>query len=132
MVKVLLVEDDEMNRDMIARQLTWEGFQVIVAGDGRQAVHLAQDERPQLILMDMGLPIMDGWQATSRIKASPETCNIPIIALTAFAMAEDRTRSLAAGCDAFETKPIDFHRLLFTMRRLIAAASQVMPPGDML
>lgn len=119
MVKVLLVEDDELNRDMIARQLTWGGYEVIVAGDGQQAIRLAEAERPQLILMDMGLPIMDGWQATARIKAAETTRGIPIIALTAFAMAEDRARSLAAGCDAFETKPIDFPRLLFLMRQLI-------------
>lgn len=122
MAKVLLVEDDEMNRDMIARQLTWEGYEVIAARDGLQAISLAQAERPQLILMDMGLPVLDGWQATARIKAAPETCAIPIIALTAFAMAEDRARSLAAGCDAFETKPIDFRRLLSIMHQLIVPA----------
>lgn len=122
MTRILLVEDDEMNRDMIARQLKWEGFQIIMAGDGLQAISLAQDERPDLILMDMGLPVLDGWQATSRIKANPATQAIPIIALTAFAMSEDRSRSLAAGCNAYETKPINFSRLLSIMRQLIEAA----------
>jgi len=122
MTRVLLVEDDEMNRDMIARQLIWGGFQVITAGDGAQAIRMAHDERPGLILMDMGLPILSGWEAASQIKADPQTTDIPIIALTAFAMAEDRARSLAAGCNAYETKPINFGRLLVLMRQLLAAA----------
>jgi two-component system cell cycle response regulator DivK len=120
---ILLVEDDAMNRDMIARQLEWEGYEVIMAGDGLQAIAIARSARPQLILMDMGLPVLNGWESTARIKADPETRAIPVIALTAFAMAEDRARSLAAGCDAFETKPIDFRRLMALIRQLIAAAS---------
>jgi CheY-like chemotaxis protein len=122
MAKILLVEDDEMNRDMISRQLRWEGYQVVTASDGLQALRLAQDEGPDLILMDMGLPVLTGWQATARIKAVPETRGIPIVALTAFAMAEDREKSLAAGCDAFETKPINFPRLVAIMQRLLAAS----------
>lgn len=122
MSRILLVEDDEMNRDMIARQLQWEGFEVILASDGLQAIGLARAEQPNLILMDMGLPLLDGWQATSRIKADPLTATIPVIALTAFAMAEDRARSLAAGCDAYETKPINFSRLLAVMRHLLEPA----------
>jgi CheY-like chemotaxis protein len=122
MAKILLVEDDEMNRDMISRQLRWDGYQVVTASDGLQALHLAQEERPDLILMDMGLPVLTGWQATARIKAMPETQGIPIVALTAFAMAEDRERSFSAGCDAFETKPINFPRLVAVMQRLLAAS----------
>jgi len=121
MNRVLLVEDDELNRDMIARQLRWGGFQVSTAGDGMQAIHMARAERPNLILLDMGLPVLSGWEAAALIKADPATTSIPIIALTAFAMAEDRERSLAVGCDAFETKPIDFRRLLGLMQQLLAA-----------
>lgn len=119
MAKILLVEDDEMNRDMICRQLKWEKHQVITASDGQQAVDIAELERPDLILMDMGLPVLTGWQATSRIKAAPEMRSIPIVALTAFAMAEDREKCFAAGCDAFETKPINFDRLNLVIQRLL-------------
>jgi two-component system cell cycle response regulator DivK len=120
MSTILLVEDDAMNRDMIARYLTMHDYHVITAGDGANAVLLARKARPSLILMDMGLPILNGWQATHRLKTAPETRSIPIIALTAFAMAEDRTKCLAMGCDAFESKPVNFDRLLATMRRLLA------------
>lgn len=119
MTRILLVEDDEMNRDIISRQLRWDGFQIIIATDGRQALEIAQAERPDLILMDMGLPIMTGWEATALIKADPGLRHIPVIALTAFAMAEDRARSLESGCDAYETKPINFTRLLAIIRRLL-------------
>ena len=119
MFKILLVEDDLMNRDMIARYLTNEGYRVICAGDGANAMLLARKERPDLILMDMGLPILNGWQATYRLKTAAETRNIPIIALTAFAMAEDRAKCLAVGCQAFESKPVNFGRLLTTMRQLL-------------
>lgn len=122
MVKILLVEDDEMNRDMIMRQLGWEGYSVITAGDGVQAIRMVWDARPDLVLMDMGLPVLSGWEATARIKSVPELRHIPVIALTAYAMSEDRERSLAAGCDAFETKPIDFPRLIATMQRLLNIA----------
>jgi CheY-like chemotaxis protein len=122
MTTILLVEDDEINQDLISRQLKWEGFKIILASDGLQAVQLAQSERPDLILMDMGLPVLTGWQATARIKANPALRAIPVIALTAFAMAEDRERCLAAGCDAFETKPINFQKLVGIMQRLLAEA----------
>lgn len=122
MTRVLLVEDDEMNRDMISRQLAWDGFQVMTAADGRQAIEVARAERPDLILMDMGLPIMTGWEATAVLKADPALRRIPVIALTAFAMAEDRARSLESGCDAYETKPINFTRLRTVIQRLLAAA----------
>jgi CheY-like chemotaxis protein len=120
MITILLVEDDAMNRDMIARFLAMHGYQVISAGDGANAVLLARRARPNLILMDMGLPILNGWQATYRLKTAPETRSIPIIALTAFAMAEDRAKCLAVGCDAFESKPVNFDRLLATVGQLLA------------
>jgi CheY-like chemotaxis protein len=129
---VLLVEDDTMNREMIARYLKMSGYQVISAGDGANAVLLARKARPSLILMDMGLPILNGWQATHRIKTTPETQNIPIIALTAFAMAEDRAKCFAVGCDAFESKPVNFDRLLATMRQLLPhdTAANSQPTGS--
>jgi CheY-like chemotaxis protein len=109
---ILLVEDNEASRDMLSRRLARRGFEVCVAGDGEQAVALAQSARPDLILMDMNLPILDGWQAAAKIKAAPRTQAIPIIALTAHAMAGDREKALAAGCDDYDTKPIEFARLL--------------------
>ncbi len=121
MPNILIVEDDEMNRDMLARHLKWEGYQVIAAANGVQAVALARSEPVDLILMDMGLPIMNGWQATQRLKAAPETQAIPIIALTAYALMEDRARCLSAGCNDYETKPIEFPRLLAKMKRLLEA-----------
>ena len=123
MITVLLVEDDVMNREMIARYLEMSGYQVISAGDGANAVLLARKALPTLILMDMGLPILNGWQATHRIKTTSETQNIPIIALTAFAMAEDRAKCFAIGCDAFESKPVNFDRLLMTMQKLLPSAT---------
>lgn len=123
MTTVLLVEDDIMNREMIARYLNMSGYQVITAGDGANAVLLSRKAHPALILMDMGLPILNGWQATHRIKTTPETQNIPIIALTAFAMAEDRAKCFAIGCDAFESKPVNFDRLLMTIEKLLPAAT---------
>jgi len=119
MARILLVEDDLMNRDMLARRLKWEGHQVIPAADGRQAVALAQSQQPDIILMDLGLPIMNGWEATQSIKTAPETSSIPVIALTAFAMAEDRQKALAVGCDEFETKPVNFPRLLAKIQALL-------------
>lgn len=124
MAMVLIVEDDTMNRDMLARRLSWEGYQVITAADGAQAVEIARAERPALILMDMGLPILDGWRATQQIRAMPEIAHIPIIALTAFALAEDRAKALAAGCNDYETKPIDFRRLLAKMRTLFDSIAE--------
>ena len=112
MAKILLVEDNEMNRDMLSRRLVRRGYQVTIAVDGEQGVAMAASEAPGLILMDMSLPGLDGWEATRRIKAAPETRAIPIIALTAHAMAGDREKALAAGCDDFDTKPVDLERLL--------------------
>jgi len=112
MPKILLVEDNEMNRDMLSRRLTKQGFEMVLALDGEQAVDLARSEAPDLILMDISLPGLDGWEATRLLKAGPETRSIPIIALTAHAMAGDREKSLAAGCNDYDTKPIDFRRLL--------------------
>lgn len=110
-MKILLVEDNEMNRDMLSRRLIRRGHAVVMAMDGEMAVHAALSEMPDVVLMDMGLPVMDGWEAARRIKADARTSSIPIIALTAHAMAEDRERALAAGCDDFDTKPVDLERL---------------------
>ncbi|WP_129677023.1 response regulator [Candidatus Chloroploca sp. Khr17] len=123
MPRLLLVEDNEMNRQMIVGHLKWLGYEVFLAADGHQAVELAADLHPDLILMDMGLPLLSGWEATTQIKANPVLATIPIIALTAYAMSDDYHRSMAAGCDAFETKPIDFDHLVATMERLLAGAS---------
>jgi CheY-like chemotaxis protein len=112
MPKILLVEDNEMNRDMLSRRLLKQGFEMVIAVDGEQAVDLARSEAPDLILMDISLPGLDGWEATRLLKTMPETRSIPIIALTAHAMAGDREKSLAAGCNDYDTKPIDFRRLL--------------------
>ncbi len=112
MAKVLLVEDNEMNRDMLSRRLKRKGFEVIIAADGRDGVAKASAESPDLILLDMSLPVMDGWEAARKIKADPETRDIPIIALTAHAMAGDREKALEAGCDEYDTKPIELPRLL--------------------
>ena len=112
MPRILLVEDNEMNRDMLSRRLTRRGYEVALALDGEQGVAMAASEAPALILMDMSLPGLDGWEATRRIKAAPETRAIPVIALTAHAMAGDREKALAAGCDDFDTKPVDLERLL--------------------
>jgi CheY-like chemotaxis protein len=111
-MKILLVEDNEMNRDMLSRRLTRRGYSIVMAMDGQAALDMALSESPQLVLMDMGLPVMDGWETTRRMKADPRTSAIPIIALTAHAMAEDRDRALAAGCDDFDTKPVDIERLV--------------------
>ncbi len=124
MAKLLLVEDDAMIRDMLARRLKWEGYHIITAVNGVQAIALAQAEQPDLILMDMGLPLVNGFQATQRIKAGPETGNIPIIALTAYAMMEDREKCLAAGCDDYETKPVAFSRLVAKMQALLSKYAQ--------
>ena len=112
MTKILLVEDNEMNRDMLSRRLIRKGFEVVMAIDGEQAVALAQSELPDLILMDMSLPVIDGWEATRRVKAADATSAIPIIALTAHAMSGDREKTLKAGCDDYDTKPIEMPRLL--------------------
>ncbi|MCP9816593.1 response regulator [Synechococcus sp. GreenBA-s] len=112
MVRILLVEDNEMNRDMLSRRLTRKGFEVVMALDGAESLDMAAAQAPALILMDMSLPVIDGWEATRRLKADAATAAIPVIGLTAHAMAEDRDRCLAAGCDDYDTKPVDLARLL--------------------
>jgi CheY-like chemotaxis protein len=119
MPKVLIVEDDEMNRDMLSRRLERRGFSVAIAKDGRQGVEMARSEKPDLVLMDMSLPVMDGWSATRAIKADPEVSKIPVIALTAHAMEGDREKALAAGCDEYDTKPVDLPRLLGKMQKFL-------------
>ena len=119
MAKILLVEDSEMNRDMLARRLAKRGYEVVIAVDGAQGVTLAQTEAPDLILMDMTLPVLDGSEATRQLKAAPATRSIPVIALTAHAMAGDREKSLEAGCDDYDTKPIELERLLGKIEALL-------------
>ncbi len=112
MARILLVEDNEMNRDMLSRRLVKNGHQVSFALDGRQAIDRARAERPEIVLMDMSLPVIDGWEATRMLRADPQTAGLRIIALTSHAMAGDREKALAAGCDDYDTKPLDFPRLL--------------------
>ena len=119
MPKILLVEDNELNRDMLSRRLIKNGYDILIAVNGEDSVRLAQSLRPDLILMDMSLPVMDGWQAVSEIKADPITRHIPIIALTAHAMGEDRQKALDAGCDEYDTKPIELTRLLAKIRLFV-------------
>ena len=119
MTKILLVEDNELNRDMLSRRLQRKGFEVVNAVDGQEGVEMAHSEAPELILMDISLPVMDGWEAARKIKKSPITRSTPIIALTAHAMVGDREKSLKAGCDDYDTKPIDFQRLLQKMETLM-------------
>ncbi|HZL58663.1 MAG TPA: response regulator [Stellaceae bacterium] len=119
MAKILLVEDNEMNRDMLSRRLERKGFSVLIAPDGRQGIDLATSETPDLILMDMDLPVVDGWEATRQVKAAEGTRSIPVIALTAHAMVGDRDRAMAAGCDDYDTKPVDFPRLLGKIETLL-------------
>jgi len=119
MAKILLVEDNEMNRDMLSRRLQRRGYEVVMALDGQQGVQMARSETPDLILLDMSLPMLDGWEATRQIKASAETRAIPLIALTAHAMSGDREKALQAGCDDYDTKPIDLERLLVKMEALL-------------
>lgn len=123
MAKLLLVEDNELNRDMLFRRLQRRGYDVIVAVDGEQGIKLAQTEAPGLILMDMSLPVVDGWEATRRLKAKPETKSIPILALTAHAMSGDREKAIEAGCDDYDTKPIELSRLLVKIEALLAKAA---------
>ena len=119
MAKILLVEDSEMNRDMLARRLAKRGYEVVIAVDGGQGVTLAQTEAPDLILMDMNLPVLDGSEATRQLRAAPATRSIPIIALTAHAMSGDREKALEAGCDDYDTKPIELERLLGKIEALL-------------
>lgn len=120
MPKILLVEDNEMNRDMLSRRLLKKGFELIMAMDGEQALEMSRSETPDLILMDISLPGLDGWEATRRLKAMPETQAIPVIALTAHAMAGDREKCLEAGCDEYDTKPVEFPRLLEKIQKFLA------------
>jgi CheY-like chemotaxis protein len=119
MTRILLVEDNEMNRDMLSRRLSRRGFDVLIAENGKAGVELAASERPDLILMDMSLPVMDGWEATRRIKANPVTSKIPVIALTAHAMASDRDMALEAGCDDYDSKPVDLSQLVRKIEQLL-------------
>jgi CheY-like chemotaxis protein len=123
MAKILLVEDNEMNRDMLSRRLARAGHEVLIAEDGARGVAMAMSGSPDLILMDMSLPVLDGWEATRRIKATAELRKIPIIALTAHAMATDRDKALKAGCDDYDTKPIELERLLGKIRTLLETAN---------
>ena len=122
MPKILLVEDNEMNLDMLSRRLERRGYQIVVAMDGAKGVDLAKSEKPDLILMDMSLPVMDGWEATRRIKADSAIQDIPIIALTAHAIAGDREKALAAGCNEYESKPVKFPRLLAKIQEFLGEA----------
>ena len=122
MSKILLVEDNEMNRDMLSRRLQRKGFEVVIAVDGQEGVDMATSETPDLILMDLSLPVMDGWEATRRIKADDGTNGIPVIALTAHAMQGDEDKALEAGCDDYDTKPVNFKRLLEKIRKFLDAA----------
>jgi CheY-like chemotaxis protein len=126
-MKVLLVEDNEMNRDMLSRRLERRGYQVVLALDGQQGLDLARSEAPDLILMDMSLPVLDGWEATRQLKAAPETRTIPIIALTAHAMSSDRDKALAAGSDDYDTKPIELPRLLEKIEALLGQGRAASP-----
>jgi CheY-like chemotaxis protein len=126
-MKILLVEDNEMNRDMLSRRLARKGYDVVIAEDGGTGVELATSATPDLILMDMSLPVLDGWEATRRIKAEPATAAIPVIALTAHAMAGDREQALGAGCDDYDTKPIELPRLLEKITAQLARVGKSAP-----
>jgi len=125
MYTILLVEDNEMNRDMLSRRLARRGYDVAIALDGAEGVRMARETRPDLILMDMSLPVLDGWEATRRMKADAATAAIPVIALTAHAMTDDEARARAAGCDDFDTKPVDLERLLAKIERWLPSRSEV-------
>ena len=120
MPTILIVEDNEMNRDMLARRLKRRGYDVLLAVDGAEGVAITRNARPDLVLMDLGLPVLDGWQATREIKSGADTRRIPVVALTAHAMAGDEVRAREAGCDAVDTKPVDLERLLGTIETLLA------------
>lgn len=124
MSRILLVEDNDMNRDMLSRRLTKRGYEVVLAVDGEEALSSAVAERPDLILLDMGLPVIDGWEATRRLKADPATANIPVIALTAHAMSGDREKAIELGCDDYDTKPVELPRLLGKIEQLLLSKGQ--------
>ncbi|MFN8093323.1 MAG: response regulator [Vicinamibacteria bacterium] len=119
MARILLVEDNDLNRDMLSRRLQRKGHEVLMAADGMQGLLMAESETPDLVLLDMSLPVIDGWEAARRLKASPATAHVPIIALTAHAMSGDRERAIAAGCDDYDTKPVDFPQLLAKIDKLV-------------
>ena len=119
MAKVLVVEDNEMNRDMLSRRLQRRGYEVVISVDGEDGILKARSDSPDIILMDMDLPVLDGWAATRMLKSSPETESIPVIALTAHAMAGDREKALDAGCDDYDTKPVEFPRLIAKIEKLL-------------
>lgn len=123
MMTILLVEDNEMNRDMLSRRLARKGYKVLVAVDGETGIEVARRDSPDLVLMDMSLPVIDGWEATRRMKADPALKHIPVIALTAHAMADDREKALEAGCDDYDTKPIELPHLLAKVEALLVNAS---------
>jgi CheY-like chemotaxis protein len=122
-VKILLVEDNEMNRDMLSRRLKRNGYEVVIATDGQQGVEMAASEAPDLILMDMSLPVIDGWEATRQVRENEATRKIPVIALTAHAMAGDREKAIEAGCDDYDTKPVEITRLLGKIAALIESGA---------
>jgi CheY-like chemotaxis protein len=122
MPRILLVEDQEMNRDMLSRRLTKRGYDIDIAVDGAEGIEKARSGNPDLILMDMSLPVIDGWEATRTLKADAATSSIPVIALTAHAMSTDREKALAAGCDGYETKPVELPRLLEAIEKILAGA----------
>ena len=130
MSKILLVEDNEMNRDMLSRRLTRKGYEVLTAEDGARGLAAAASQKPDLILMDMSLPVVDGWEVTRRLKASEETQAIPVIALTAHAMAADLEKALQAGCEDYDTKPVELSRLLGKIERLLRAADRAPAEGE--
>ncbi|MBA2269619.1 MAG: response regulator [Chthoniobacterales bacterium] len=130
MLKILLVEDNEMNRDMLSRRLVRKGFEVVLAVDGPSGVAMAQAESPDLVLMDMSLPTVDGWEATRRLKADAATQHIPVIALTAHVMSGDREKALEAGCDDYDTKPVELARLLGKMEVLLGSRGKEMAGGE--
>lgn len=125
MPKILLVEDNELNRDMLSRRLERRGFTVVMAVDGGQGVQMALTEKPDLILMDMGLPVLDGWEATRQVRADPATAHVPIIALTAHAMSSDEQKAKEAGCDDFDTKPVELPRLLEKINALLSRSRPI-------
>jgi CheY-like chemotaxis protein len=122
MVKILLVEDNEMNRDMLSRRLKRKGYEVVMAVDGQEGVNMATSESPAVILLDMSLPVMDGWEAARQLKANPDTKGIPILGLSAHAMTPDRDKAIAAGCDDYDTKPVDIKRLLGKIQDLLGTS----------
>ncbi len=122
MTKILLVEDNEMNRDMLSRRLKRKGYEVVIAVDGQEGVNMATSESPAVILLDMSLPIMDGWEAARQLKANPDTKGIPVLGLSAHAMTPDRDKAIAAGCDDYDTKPVDIKRLLGKIQDLLGTS----------